>query len=192
MSEVEQNLELEQDKTEETGGAEKPEKKELTPEQKLGIARRSFTKLATELGVEVTPPWHKKPESAEAPKETPKEKKEFDDTENLLLDIKNVHAEDRDWLFKEHQTTGKNLRNLLSFKYVQEQLNETRQKRETEAGLPSGNNRAGGGASNTAEGWLAKIESGKAKLSDVPDNKLRSEIVRLRENNSAGTNRPNW
>ena len=190
--ENETNLELEQANTEETGEAEKPEKKELTPEQKLGIARRNFTKLATELGVEVTPPWHKKPESAESPKETPKEKKEFDDTENLLLDIKSVPSEERDWLFKEHKSTGKNLRQLLDFKYVQEYLGEQSQKRATEAGLPTGNNRTGGGASNTADGWLAKIESGKAKLSDIPDFSMRSEVVKLRERNSQGGNRPDW
>ena len=122
----------------------------------------------------------------------PKVKNEFDDTENLLLDVKNIPQEDRDYLFKEHQSTGKNLRSLLGFKYVQEYLDEQKQKRDTEAGLPSGNNRAGGAQAGTAEGWLAKIESGKANLMDIPDFKLRSEVIKLRERNDKSSNRPNW
>lgn len=192
MSEVEQNLELEQAQNE-NPGEEAPEeqpKKELTPEQRLGINRRNFSRLAEELGVEVERPWLKKPESPEKP--NPVEKNEFDDTENLLLDVKNVEEGDREWLFKEHKSTGKNLRSLLGFKYVQEYLGEQSQKRATEAGLPSGNNRSGGGGGNTAEGWVAKIESGKATLADIPDFKLRSEVVKLREHNDKSSNRPNW
>ena len=190
MSENEQNLdnlEVEPKENEGAGEGEKPEKKELTPEQELGIKKRQFTRLAKELGVEL-------PKREEKPKveSNPVEKKEFNDTENLLLDVKNISEEDRDYLFKESQSTGKNLRQLLGFKYVQEHLGEQSQKRETEAGLPSGNNRAGGVASNTAEGWLSKIESGKATLSDIPDFKLKSEVVRLRERNDNGSNRPNW
>ena len=188
--ENEQNLELEQEQIENPGDQPKAEKKELTPEQELGIKRRNFTRLAEELGVEVERPWIKKPELKEEAK--PAEKKEFDDTENLLLDVKGVPEEDREHLFKESRERRVNLRKLLGFRDIQDYIIDQKQKREAEAGLPSGNNRAGGGADNTAEGWLAKIELGKAKLFDIPDNKIRSEVVKLREQKSSNSNSPNW
>ena len=185
--ENEQNLELEQEPIEKTGEAPKEPKKELTPEQELGIKRRNFSRLAEELGVEVERPWVKKPEPAK-----PAEKKEFNDTEHLFLDVKQVPQEDRSWLFEEQKTIGKGIRQVLDFKYVQDHLNEQKQKREAEAGLPDGTRKAGTGSSDSAGAWLSKIESGRAKLSDIPDFSLRSEVVKLRENTDKNANRPNW
>lgn len=184
--ENEQNLELEQDQIEETGEVvEKPQKKELTPEQELGIKRRSFSRLAEELGVEVEKPWLSKPILNS--KTVEKEKTEFSDTEHLLLDVKNVSNEDREWLFKEHKDTGKSLRQLLEFRYVQDELKQKNQQRASQNALPGGNNRTGGGSSDSVDYWLAKIDSKEVSLGQVPDRKIRSEIIKKRlERDKAG------
>ena len=167
MSEIEQNLELEPVNTEEP-----EEKPKLTPEQELGIKRRNFSRLAQELGVEVAKPWIK-PEAKPEPK--PVERTSFDDTEQLFLDVKQVPNEERDWLFNEHKTTGKPLRELMNFNYVSEHLKTQADSRKSEAALPEAKNRSGVPASNTVDYWDAKVKAGLS-IREVPDVNIRKQI----------------
>ena len=152
-----------------------------------GIAKRYKTKFEkSKLAVKIEKGVEKALESKQEPKTG------FDDTEHLFLDVKQVPPEDRNWLFEEQKTTGKGIRQLVGFKYVQDHLNEQNQKRTAEAGLPNGTRKAGSGSSDSADAWLSKINSGKANLSDISDFSLRSEVVKLRERNDKSSNRPNW
>jgi len=172
MSEVEQNPELEQVNTEEPGEpAEEPKqepepKKELTPEQERGIKQRQLTKLAKELGVDL-------PSKKE--KSEPAEKNEFSDTEQLFLDVQKVPEEDREWLFEEHKSTGKPLRQLVGFRYVQDELKTRLDGRKSENALPEGKNRTGAAPSNSFDYWWAKTQTGLS-IKDVPDPKIRKQI----------------
>lgn len=172
--ENEENLDLEQEESEAS------DEKKLAPEQELAIKRREFTKLSKELGIEVDRPWVKKPEvKVEVAK--PVEKKEFDDTDHLFLDVKGVPEDDREWLWGEVKETGKSLRQILGFNYIQEELKNRKQNRMSEQALPGGNNRSGGTAKDSPEYWLQKLDSGQAKLMDVPSREIRSKIVEIRK-----------
>lgn len=174
--ENESNLELEPVTTEETG-EEAPivEKKELTPEQELGIKKRQFTRLAKELGVEL-------PKKEEKPRveSKPADKNGFNDTEKLWLRVEGVSKEDHDYILDGVKATGKSLEQLLESDWVRKELKERQESRRSEQALPEAKNRSGVPPSNSAEYWTAKLDSGQAKIKDVPDAKLRKEIIEAR------------
>lgn len=173
--ENEKNLELEPVQTEETGGEPEvePQKKELTPEQELGIKKRNFTRLAKELGVELP----KREEKSKAPQT---EKTEFDDTENLFLDVKQVPEEDRSWLFDEMKATGKSLRQVVGFRYVADELKTRKESRESERALPDSKGRVGAPPKDSFDHWWSQAEAGKVTVSQVPDPKIRKQIIEKR------------
>ena len=167
--ENETNLELEPVNTEETGAAEETPKPKLTPEQEAGIKKRQFTRLAKELGIEL-------PKKEDKPQPKNVEKNEFDDTEQLFLDTRQIPEEDRTYLFEEQKTTGKSLRQIIGFKYVQEEL----ASRKSGRSLPDATNRTGQAPKDTLDYWLAKANAGEVALSQVPDVKIRKQIIESR------------
>ena len=148
-----------------------------------GVAKRNHSdfeklKLDPRLSAALTPP-----EQKPAP-----EKTGFDYGELAYLEAKEVPEEDHDFLFGEAKTTGKELRQLLSFDYVKEALRKNKEARTTKEALPSGSKRSAPPARDTADYWYAKVKSGDIEFGAIPDPKIRHEIRRRKEKESGGSN----
>jgi len=134
-----------------------------------GIAKRLKTKLE---------------KSKEATADVPVEKKEEPKTNETDLAqeaylIANGIKEDdeRELVIKRMADTGKSLKEIVNNKYLQEDLKDLRDAKAVKNATPSNSNRSGTPATNTVDYWKAKIDAGKASLLDVPDVKLRRDIV---------------
>ena len=114
----------------------------------------------------------KPPPSPLPPPPPPPEKKEFDYGEMAYLEAKGVSEEDYDYLLQESQNTGKPLKNLLGFKYVQEALASKKEERQTKEALPTGGKRSTSSARDSVEYWLAKGE-----LPPWSEPELRRKVV---------------
>lgn len=89
------------------------------------------------------------------------------------LEAKQIPEDDHEYLFEEAEATGKDLKDLLKFKYIQEELKNRQEKRQSKVAIPSGGKRTGGSPRDTVEYWLAKGE-----LPPLEQVKLRREVVR--------------
>lgn len=119
-------------------------------------------------------------EKATQPKaDVPQQQKKsgFDYAEKAYLKASGIDSNDFDYLFEASQATGKDLDTLLGTKYVQAELRERRELRQTENAQPDGTKRSGNAASNTMEYWLAKVDAGTATVADIPDRKMQQEVV---------------
>ena len=146
-NESNENLELEKNE-EEVSEESKPK---LTLEQIQGIKRRQFTKLAKELGVELSKPEPEKPKAPE-----PKEKG-FDYGELTYLEVKGVADEDHDWILEGMEHTDKSLKDFLKTEWVQKELKEKAAARAVDNAIPGGTKRSQGGsqAEDTVEYYVA-------------------------------------
>ena len=86
-----------------------------------------------------------------------KEKKELDYGELAFLEAKGVSEEDHDYILKEVQQTGKGLKDVLNFKYVQEGLKSRKDERVVKNALPT-SKRSSGAAKDDVDYWIQKGE----------------------------------
>lgn len=110
-----------------------------------------------------------------------KQAKGFDYGQLAYLETKGVnHAEDVKYLEDLAKESGTELRDLLGKNWVQAELKERKEQRASEAATPSGSKGAGNASRDSVEYWQAKIESGQAKVTDIPDRQLRFKVVEAR------------
>ena len=83
--------------------------------------------------------------------------------------------------------TGKSEREVVGMKYFQSELKELRDARATKDALPSSSKRSTTTQRDSVDYWLAKLENG-GKLFDIPDVKLRREVVNARMARGKQTN----
>lgn len=113
----------------------------------------------------------------EAPKQQKggsKAQTEFDYGQEAYLIAKGVEGdEERDFLLSEMNSTGKNLREILNFNYVKEQLKSIADDRSAQAAMPkSKGTRGGQSARDTVEYWIDKGE-----LPPIEQTELRRKVV---------------
>jgi len=99
---------------------------------------------------------------------------EFDYGQEAYLIAKGVEDDEaRNFLLSEVNETGKSLREVMSFKYVQETLKDLKAEKETALATPKGDKiRGGKSAQNTVEYWIAKGE-----LPPAEQVELRRKVV---------------
>lgn len=108
------------------------------------------------------------------------ESKGFDYAQKAYLKSSGIEQVDFDFVKDVMQSTGKSLDEVLDSKYFQAELKERKDTRMTEAATPSGSKRAGISGKDTVDYWLEKIKSGQATVKDIPDRKLRIQVVNAR------------
>lgn len=86
-------------------------------------------------------------------------------------------AEERELLNDRVANTGKSLKEVLENKYFQQDLADLRTAKATKLATPSSSNRSNTSPRDTVDYWKAKIDAGQATLLDIPDIKLRRQIV---------------
>jgi len=84
-----------------------------------------------------------------------------------------------DYLLDEVKGTGKELRDVLKFKYVQEELKNREETRKVKTALPPGTKRSGNSVKDDVDFWIQKGEM--PNRADNPDlyRKVRKEKERL-------------
>src|SRR3990167_6614560 len=117
----------------------------------------------------------------EAKVEKELEKKEVEKTDYgqmAFLETRGVPEEDYDFVLGEAKSTGKELREVLKFKYVQEELKNRKEVRETKNALPT-SKRSSSAAHNEVDYWIAKGEMPKRDENPELYRKIRKERERL-------------
>ena len=169
--EVEETTEETETDSEETEEAEvKPEAPKESNEAKLARLERQAKQLRKKLGVE------EKPEVKKA-----KKSEDIDYAQEAFLIAHGVKEADEIDLIRERMAdTGKSLKEVLGNTTMQKDLKELRDGKAVKAALPSSVKRSGNAPRDTVEYWKAKIDAGQATLLDIPDIKLRRQIVNSR------------
>lgn len=119
--------------------------------------------------------------------EAPVEKINFDYGELAYLEAKGVSDRDHDFLLGEAKSTGKELKDLLGFQYVQEELKLRKEARTAQDALPAGSGRSTSSGSSSAEYWYSKLQRDEITLAQIPDTKLRREVRKMKEKASGGS-----
>lgn len=167
--EVEQELLHEEDFSEEELADETIDWKAKALELK-GLNKRRATKLGKlkEAYSRATPTPAPSPEPV---------KKGLDYAELAYLEAKGISQdEDQSFIYQEVQSTGKPLKEIVGFKYIQEELQKRKDARVTQEAMPPSSNRSGQSAKDSVDYWRGQIDSGKAKLSDISDPVLRHKV----------------
>src|SRR3990167_3393387 len=160
--EVEPEIEPEVEPTKDTEGQHEGE----VPEAKLARLERQAKQLRKKLGVA-------EPESKKA-----KKSDEIDYAQQAFLAAYGIkEADERELLDDRMVNTGKSLKEVIEDKYFKQDLQELRSAKVTKLATPASSNRSGTSARDTVDYWRAKIDSGAATLFDIPDIKLRRQIV---------------
>jgi len=147
--------------------------------QQAGIAKRNATRLK-KLREQAQQPEKKESKSS-------KDKSGFDYGELAYLTAKGISDEDHDFLLNEAKSTGKELKDILGFKYVQESLKARSDDRKAKEATPS-SSRSGNAGRDSVDYWLAKVEAGTATVADIPDFQLRSDVVKARRKSAENRN----
>ncbi len=69
------------------------------------------------------------------------------------------NSDDQKYIRDEAGKTGKNIKEVLDFKYVQEKLKTDSEQREAQAGMPKGKGSSGKSSSKDVDYWIAKGET---------------------------------
>jgi len=111
-------------------------------------------------------------------KELEKQTKNTDYGQLAFLESKGVSEDDYDYILEEVKQTGKELKDVLKFKYVQEELTNRKGDRETKNALPT-SKRSSSGTKDDVSYWLAKGEM--PSRADNPElyRKVRKEKERI-------------
>lgn len=149
--------------------AEKPQKE--SDESRRGRLQRELTKLNKKLGIE-----------NESKSSKSKKSDGIDYAQEAYLLANGIKEADEIELVQERMSnTGKSLKEVLASKYLQEDLKELRDAKSVKEALPSSSKRSNTSARNTVEYWIGKLDSDKnASLLDIPDVKLRRQVVNAR------------
>lgn len=89
------------------------------------------------------------------------------------------HEEDVALFDRVRAETGKKPHEIMASRYFQADLKEQRDTRESREAQPSRNNRSGSSSIDEASNWAAKINAGRATITDVPSD-LRYEVIQKR------------
>ncbi len=163
--------------------SEEDEELELTPEdeettdwkarakelERKAILQRAKTK---ELKLKLAETEAKPPEKVDNTKS--------DYAKLAYLEAKGISEEDYDYIFDEVKATGKDLKDVVSFKYVKEELKNRKESREAKDALPTGSKRSSAASRDNVEYHLAN----KTKLSEINDVTLRRKVLNAREESS--------
>lgn len=161
----------------ETTGEDKTDWKALAlaqneaAKQYEGLSRRNFTDLEK---LRSDP----RLKEEEKPKATAKTNDGFDYGQLAYLASKGVSDEDMDFLQEEVKTTGKELKDILGFKYVQEELKTRKESRETQDALPT-SKRSSGASHDSVDYWVKKGEMPNRDGNPELYRKVRKEKERL-------------
>lgn len=149
-----------------------------------GIAKRFKTKFekAEELKAEEAK------KKAEAPTEKT-EKKDFDYAEMAYLEAKDISEEDYPIVLEAIKSTGKSLKDVLGNKYIQAEIKEAKENRDSKNAIPIGAKRSTSSSRDEVGYWLAKGE-----LPPADQRELRQKVVDAKIKKAEGasmfTNRP--
>jgi len=121
-----------------------------------------------------------KDESPEKEQKNTNKLEELGYAERAYLKSEGVPEEDYDYLIQEAKGTGKELYDLLKYNYVKEELKKRKDARNLEESIPKGN-RSSAPSRNSKEYFLTKIEKGEMTVLDIEDRKLRSEVLKARQ-----------
>ncbi len=158
---------------EETSTEEKSEIVVESPEAKRSRLERQLKQHNKKYGFEA----EVKPKS----KVESKKSDETDYAQEAYLIAQGIkEADERELVRERMANTGKSLKETVENKYTQQDLEELRSAKAVKIATPSGSKRSGASASDTVDYWRAKIDAGKATLLDIPDVKLRRQIVNSR------------
>lgn len=171
-SENEQDLEADLETEGEEIQEEKP-KKEYSTEQKLARVERMREKYIKELGLNNEP--------KETKPDTGAKSGEFNEGQLALLVAKGIEDDAEVALVKEYmKNTGKPLMEVVKSKFFTNDLSDLRESKKAMEATPKGSRRSGSSGKDDASYWFDKVESGQAKLSDIPDRETREKVVNLR------------
>ncbi len=88
--------------------------------------------------------------------------------------------------------TGMSHREVIKDDYALTKIKGIREAKEVKDATPSSTKRSGSGSTNTVEYWTAKIDSGAAKLSDIPDFETRAAVIEKKEKAGGNDRLPPW
>jgi hypothetical protein len=144
-----------------------------------GIAKRRATQLA-KLKARPSP----KVESETEPKPDKPEFEDFDDGQYAYLTAKQIEDDGEIAIVKQAvKESGKNLRDVLKLKYVQEELKEFREAKVAKAATPSNSGRPGTPTQSKVDYWVAK---GGLPPNTPENHQLRIDVVNARLKQNAG------
>ncbi len=147
-----------------------------------GIAKRFKTKLEKAKEAEkIIPEKKSEPEKKE-------EKKDFDNADYAYLAVKGYETDEEIAFIKgELEKTGKTLREILNYNYVQEELKSIKDEKAAKDATPKGSKRTGGAsAKDDVDYWLAK---GDEELPPSDQRELRRKVVLAREQRDRKANK---
>lgn len=115
------------------------------------------------------------------------EKDSFDYGELAYLEAKKVPEEVHDYLLKEIQSTSKGLKELLGFKYVQEEMEKITAEKASDDAIPPGKKRGSGTSmKSSVDYWVKKGELPP----NTPENqKLRRDVVNAKQKQATDDNK---
>lgn len=76
--------------------------------------------------------------------------------------------------------TGEELDNVVNDDIFQAKLGKLREAKAAADAVPKTTNRTNGSGQSDVDYWTAKVESGQAKLEDIPDVSLRRQVLNAR------------
>lgn len=158
----------------------------LEKHTKVGEANRQLFERTKKAEGELKVFKEKKPENK--PEAQPKPA-DIDYAFEAYLIANNIKEADEVELLKQRMDgSGKTAKEILGNKYFHEELKELRDSKAVKNAIPSDSRRTNPSAKDTVDYWKSKIDSGSATLMDVPDMKLRREIVNSRINATKNVN----
>ena len=114
--------------------------------------------------------------SVKGESETPKKKEGFDYGELAYLEAKNISEDCHEFLFGETQKTNKELKEILGYEYIKEELKKITDEKASEDAIPEGGKRGGKTTKGDVNYWLAKGE-----LPPANQTELRREYVNAKQ-----------
>src|SRR5262249_37632038 len=96
------------------------------------------------------------------------------------LVARGVEEVDFEYVEQVMKRSGDPLETVLNDDYLQTKLKERKDQRMAEAATPSGSKRAGQSGADSVDYWLAKVNSGQTTVGQIPDRKLRQQVVNAR------------
>lgn len=99
---------------------------------------------------------------------------------NTNSDLKISATEDVDFLRSTMAETGKSQADLLNAKWFQSELKERQETRASKDAVPRSTKRTNQGTQDDVGYWENKVNSGQAKLNDIPDLKIKREVLNRR------------
>lgn len=175
VEETKEEVDTESEETETDSGVEKEAEEESkeskeSPEAKRARLERQLKQHNKKYGFET-----------EKPKASKNKSEDIDYAQEAYLIAHGIkEADEREIVIERMADTGKSMKEVIESKSFQRDVKELRDEKVLKAATPSSSRRSGTSAKDTVEYWKAKIDAGQATLLDIPDVKLRRQIVNSR------------